>query len=278
MSDITQLREKIDALDGELLNLLNERARVAQKIGIIKNRESLPIYAPDREMKLLRGLVERSQGPLGADAIRAIYREIMSASLAIEKDVAIACLGPHGSPTHQAALAKFGSSVRYTFALEVSGVFELVAAEEADCGVVPLDDPAHGLVNHTLDELAITELQICADISPSASTEQGESPSARYLVMGRNANQPSGNDSTMLMLRIEDKPGALVAALEPFKKLEINLSQFASRPAKKGSEDIFFFVQADGHTRDLQIADLFRELSKKCRAVKLLGSYPKNDP
>jgi len=276
MSDLATLRKKIDALDGELLRLLNERARVAQEIGVIKNRESLPIYSPDREIRLLRSLVGRSEGPLRPEAIRAIYREIMSASLAIEKDVAIACLGPSGSPSHQAALGKFGSSVRYTFAPEVSGVFAEVAADRADCGVVPLEDPAHGLVNHTLDELAATDLSICAEIA-LGSGEDGDTacPSARYIVLGRTANAPSGHDRTMLMLRIENKPGALVSALEPFKDLAINLDHFSNRPAKKGSNDIFFFVQAEGHTRDLQGSDLFRELSKKCRAVKVLGSYPK---
>ena len=275
MNDLTDLRKKIDALDGELLRLLNERARVAQEIGVIKNRESLPIYSPDREIKLLRSLVGRSEGPLRPEAIRAIYREIMSASLAIEKDVAIACLGPSGSPSHQAALGKFGSSVRYTFAPEVSGVFAEVAADRADCGVVPLEDPVHGLVNHTLDELAATELSICAEIALGSSESGSNCPVARYVVLGRSANAPSGHDQTMLMLRIENKPGALVSALEPFKELAINLDHFSNRPAMKGSNDIFFFVQAEGHTRDLQGSDLFRDLSKKCRAVKVLGSYPK---
>lgn len=272
MSDLNELRQKIDALDDDLIRLLNERASLAAEIGVIKNRESLPIYSPDREMKLLRSLVARSTGPLRPEAIRAIYREIMSASLALEKDVAIACVGGPGSPTHQAALGKFGSSVRYTFLPEVAGVFEEVAADRADCGVVPLEDPHHGLSNQTLDELAASEVRICAEILP----EGGEGSPARYLVLGSQSNPPSGVDSTMLMLRIEDKPGALVDALAPFKDLRINLSHFASRPAMKGSQDTFFFVEATGHERDLQIADLFRELSKKCRAVKILGSYPKN--
>ncbi len=276
MSELVGLRERIDALDRDLLKLLNERARVAQEIGVIKSRESLPIYSPDREMKLLRGLVERSEGPLRPEAIRAIYREIMSAALAVEKDVAIACVGPLGSPSYQAALGKFGSSVRYTSCAEIAGVFEEVAHERADCGVVPLEDPAHGVVNQTLDALAITELSICAEIVPSSASDDARSP-ARYLVLGRQANAPSGHDQTMLMLRIENKPGTLVSALEPFKELEINLTHFASRPAMKGSNDIFFFVEAVGHTKDLQIADLFRELSKKCRAVKVLGSYPTSE-
>lgn len=276
MSELAGLREKIDALDGELLKLLNERTCIAQQIGVIKHRESLPIYSPEREMKLLRSLVGRSEGPLRPEAIRAIYREIMSAALAVEKDVAIACLGPMGSPSYQAALGKFGSSVRYTFSTEISGVFEEVAHERADCGVVPLEDPAHGLVNQTLDALAENDLSVCAEITPDSTSEDIRS-TARYLVLGRQSNPPSGHDQTMLMLRIEDKPGMLVSALEPFKDLEINLNHFASRPAMKGSNDIFFFVEADGHTKNLQIADLFRELSKKCRAVKVLGSYPKSE-
>ena len=277
MSDLTDLRQRIDALDGDLLKLLNERTLIAQEIGVIKSRESLPIYSPDREMKLLRSLIERSKGPLRPEAIRAIYREIMSAALAVEKDVAIACVGPVGSLSYQAALGKFGSSVRYTFSAEVAGVFEEVAGERADCGVVPLEDPAHGLVHQTLDALAENELSVCAEIVPDATSDDARSV-ARYLVLGRQPNAASGHDQTMLMLRIEDKPGKLVSALEPFKELGINLNHFASRPAMKGSNDIFFFLEADGHTKELQLADLFRELSKNCRAVKVLGSYPKSEP
>jgi len=277
MSDLTDLRQRIDALDGDLLKLLNERTLIAQEIGVIKSRESLPIYSPDREMKLLRSLIERSKGPLRPEAIRAIYREIMSAALAVEKDVAIACVGPVGSLSYQAALGKFGSSVRYTFSAEVAGVFEEVAGERADCGVVPLEDPAHGLVHQTLDALVENELSVCAEIVPDATSDDARSV-ARYLVLGRQPNAASGHDQTMLMLRIEDKPGKLVSALEPFKELGINLNHFASRPAMKGSNDIFFFVEADGHTKDLQSSDLFRELSKNCRAVKVLGSYPKSEP
>ncbi len=277
MSGLSGLRERIDALDGELLKLLNERTIIAREIGVIKSRESLPIYSPDREMKLLRSLIERSEGPLRPEAIRAIYREIMSAALAVEKDVAIACVGPIGSPSYQAALGKFGSSVRYTFSAEIAGVFEEVAGERADCGVVPLEDPAHGLVNLTLDALAANDLSVCAEIIPDSASEDTRS-AARYLVLGRQPNAPSGSDQTMLMLRIENKPGTLVSALEPFKELSVNLNHFASRPAMKGSNDIFFFVEADGHTKELQIADLFRELSKNCRAVKVLGSYPKSNP
>lgn len=275
MSDLNSLREKIDAIDSDLIRLLNERSIVAKEIGSVKSKQGLPIYSPEREERVLRSLVEKSQGPLTSEAIRAIYREIMSAALALEKDIAIACLGPSGGPAHQAAHSKFGSSVRYVFFPEVEDVLNEVTNNGADCGVIPLDDAEHGIFNQTLDQLAETELTICAEIAQAGTGSEEGRTESRFLVIGSAQNAPSGNDQTMLMLRIEDKPGALVSALEPFKELGINLSHFASRPASRGSQDILFFVVAGGHTRDLQAADLFRELSKACRAVKVLGSYPK---
>lgn len=277
MSSIDDLRTNIDSVDGEIIRLLNERAELAQKIGEIKMREGLPAYAPEREEMVFRKLVERNAGPLRPQAIRAIYREIMSAALSLEKDLVIACLGEAGSPAHRAATAKFGSSVRYAFFNDVIDVFAEVQKDQADCGVVPIDDATQGIASPTLDQLALTELAICAEIflgGDEDGEETSESRKSRFLVLGRSPNPPSTKDRTMLLLRIEDKPGALVSALEPFKQLSINLSHFASRPASKGSKDIFFFVEADGHIREMQLVDLFRELSKRCRAVKVLGSYP----
>ena len=277
MSDLGELRQRIDALDTELLRLLNERATLAKEIGVIKNRASLPIYSPDREMKLLRSLVERSNGPLRPESIRAIYREIMSASLALENDIVIACLGPAGSSTHQTALFKFGSSVRYTPANSIAEVIEQIRANKADCGVVPLEDPVHGFINATLDELTTTDLSICAEILPEADA-QNPATGMRHIILGRQINAPTGHDQTLIMLRIEDKPGALVSALEPFRQMQVNLAHFASRPSQSDKAETFFFVQTDGHVRDLETNGLLDALMQSCRSVKILGSYPKPQP
>lgn len=267
MTDLDDLRKQIDALDTELLRLLNKRAGLAKEIGVIKNRESLPIYAPDREMKLLRRLEERSQGPLRPEAIRAIYREIMSASLALEKDITIACFGASGSPAHQAALGRFGSSVRYKLCDTVAQVFSETSLGHADCGVVPLEEPGHGHTSPTLDCLGATDLHICAEIAVNGG--------ARFLVLGQYPNKASGTDRTMIMLRIENKAGSLVSALEPFGKLGINLAHFANLSSPEGSEDTLFFLEADGHREDLAKSGLLSELAGVCREVKILGSYPK---
>jgi len=215
--------------------------------------------------------VERSNGPLRPESIRAIYREIMSASLALENDIVIACLGPSGSSTHQTAISKFGSSVRYTPATTIAEVIEQVSANKADCGVIPLEDSVHGFINATLDELTTTDLSICAEIPPETS-------SLRHIILGRHINAATGNDQTLIMLRIEDKPGALVSALEPFRQLQVNLIHFANRPSQSDKSDTFFFVQTDGHVQDLEANGLLEDLTKSCRSVKVLGSYPKPQP
>lgn len=268
MSNLSELRVKIDALDTEILRLLNERATVAKEIGIIKNRASLAIYSPDREMKLLKSLEERSNGPLKPASIRAIYREIMSAALALEKDIVIACPGPSGSQSHQAALAKFGSSVRYETTPDTASAFALVAMGNADCGVVPLEDPEHGFQSATLDSLVDTPLHICAEI-PAYGDH-----TSRFLVLGRQPGAPSGSDRSMVMLEVENKPGALVSALEPFRKLDVNLHHFATRTARENSTSTWFFIEADGHSSDLEKIGLFSDLAKCCKSVKPVGSYP----
>ena len=161
---LDQIRIQIDRIDTELLRLLNERADLVHEIGTIKKKAGLPIYAPEREESLLQGLIQKNKGRLPAKAIRAIYREIMSASLALEKDLTIAFLGPEATWTHQAARSKFGLSVKYTPESSISDVFARVTRGTADYGVVPIENSLEGAVNHTLDVFMDSELKICAQI------------------------------------------------------------------------------------------------------------------
>jgi len=272
MSDLNPLRERIDSIDSQLVSLLNERARVVKQIGAIKEREGLPIYAPEREENLLRSLEARNEGPLTHHSLRAIYREIMSASLSLEKHLVVACAGPRGGLTHQAALGKFGSSIEYTFPAEIGDVFTLVQKHQADCGVVPVETAELGAIAPTLDQLARTELFVCAEIrieSPGSNQ-----PPDRFYVLGNQGNPPSGRDRTLFLLRLADQPSALFDALQPFVERGINLHHFANRPAGSGSKDLMFFAEAEGHLNDLSASDLLRELSRKCRAVKTIGSFP----
>ena len=164
---LPEIRKKIDVLDEQILRLLNERADCVHGVGELKRADGLEIYAPEREEQVYRSLAERNQrigGRLPESAVRAVYREIMSASLALEKDLRIAYLGPEATFTHQAARSKFGASVKYAPQASISEVFDAVARGRADYGVVPVENSWEGAVNHTLDMFLESELQVCAQI------------------------------------------------------------------------------------------------------------------
>ncbi len=166
--ELSDLRSKIDGLDNELIRLLNERADLVRDVGEVKRSTGQEIYAPEREEHVLSALVAKSAaqgGRLPPESLRAIYREIMSASLALEKDLAIAYFGPEATWTHQAARGKFGASVRYLSQGSISDVFDAVARGRADYGVVPIENSTEGAVNHTLDEFIESDLRICAQVA-----------------------------------------------------------------------------------------------------------------
>ncbi len=170
---LEEVRTKIDAIDQQLIRLLNERAELVQIVGEIKKKDGLDIYVPGREDALLRKLAElnRAQnGKLTERAIRAIFREIMSAALALENSLKIAYLGPAGSWTHQVAINKFGNSVAYAAEASIEGVFDRVASQEVDYGVLPIEHSTEGAVHHTLDHLVESTLQIYAEILWKAET------------------------------------------------------------------------------------------------------------
>src|SRR3984893_4161990 len=158
------IRKQIDEVDTKLLELLNQRADLVHEVSVVKKQAGLTLYAPEREEALRQGLERKNRGRLPATAIRAIYREIMSAALALEKGLTIAYLGPQATWSHQAARAKFGASVDYSPQTDIGDVFDQVARRCADYGVVPIENSVEGAVNHTLDLFMDSELKICAQI------------------------------------------------------------------------------------------------------------------
>jgi chorismate mutase/prephenate dehydratase len=165
---LREIRSRIDGIDAKLLELLNQRADLVHEVGVLKKRDGVSIYAPEREEQLLRSLSElneRVQGRLPAAAIRAIYREIMSASFALEKGLTIAYLGPIATWSHQAAREKFGASVQYAPQSSIAEVFNVVARGKADYGVVPIENSTEGAVSYTLDQFMDSDLRVCAQFS-----------------------------------------------------------------------------------------------------------------
>jgi chorismate mutase/prephenate dehydratase len=344
-------RKSIDELDEQIVRLLNQRTRHVLEIGGLKRKAGEEIYAPHRELAVLQRICQANSGPLPNESLRAIYREVMSSALALEKTMTIAYLGPEATFTHQAAIQRFGSSLRYFPQKTIAEVFTEVAKRRADYGVVPVENSTEGVVTHTLDMFVDSDLKIVAQIvmpiqhcllsrtprdhirklyihpqtlaqcrvwlqrhfpqaeiietsSNARSAElaakdrragaiagtlaaekyrlpvleydiQDSSANAtRFLVLGPKGPPPTARDRTSIMFSIQDKVGALHAALAPFRRYRLNMTKIESRPSKRKVWEYFFFVDCDGHAVDRKVSKAIALLEEHCSYVKVLGSYP----
>jgi len=348
---LQKLRNKVDRLDEKIISLLNLRASAIKTIGKLKIKHGKSVYVPEREMEVLNRIAQLNKGPLSAKALESIYREVMSASLALEKSLKIAYLGPQATFAHLAAIKKFGSQVTYIACNSIAEVFWEVEKDEADYGVVPIENSIEGAVSHTLDVFVDSDLKICSqlilevthnllgncplgkirdvysnpmvfgqcriwlqknlpqaqlvDVSSTtraAAMAKKEKNSAaiasllasqvyglkviasdiqdsahnvtRFLVVGKNIASRTGKDKTSLLFSVKDRVGALYEMLLPFRKYGVNLTKIESRPSKRKAWEYYFFVDILGHQDDPLIKKALGELEKKCRYLKILGSYP----
>ena len=160
-----ELRVQIDALDQQLLTLLNQRARLAQAVGEVKKIDGSPVFRPDREAQVIDRLKQRNPGPILADSIAPIWREIMSACRSLEGRQKVAFLGPIGTFTEQAAINYFGSSIDALACPNIDEVFRATSAEAADFGVIPIENSTEGVVTRSLDLLLQSRLTIVGETS-----------------------------------------------------------------------------------------------------------------
>ena len=162
--DLAPFRDKIDQLDRQIVELLNQRLTLAAEIGKLKRSTGGQIYVAEREDAVLRKVAELNKGPIRNDALRAIYREIMSAAIALEKPLMIAYLGPEATNAHAAAMKKFGASVNYHGMPTISDLFTAVEKGEADYAVIPIENSTEGSVRETLDLFVESDLKIVSQI------------------------------------------------------------------------------------------------------------------
>ena len=163
---LSRVRDKIDSLDRQVQSLISERARLAFRVRETKgdSRAAVDYFRPEREAQVLRGVVERNDGPLSDSEMIRLFREIMSACLAQQEPLKVAVLGPEGTFTQQAVYRHFGHSVHALSLPSIDGVFEQVQSGEADFGVVPIENSSQGIVSHTLDMFLVSDLKICGEI------------------------------------------------------------------------------------------------------------------
>ena len=161
---LDELRKQVDRLDSQIVRLINERAEVACEIGRLKKRGNNALYVPSREKAVYENISALNGGPLPDTCLKAVYREIMSGCLALEKPLKVAYLGPEGTFTHVAARRKFGDSVTYLPSATLDEVFAEVERGRADHGIVPVENSTGGGIHETLTRFLSSPLKVCAEV------------------------------------------------------------------------------------------------------------------
>ena len=315
------VRQKIDGIDSTLLELLSQRAQCAREVGEIKARfgDDGFIYRPEREAQVLRRLQALNQGPLADETITRLFREVMSACLALEQPIGVAFLGPLGTFSESAAVKQFGHAARLLPQASIDDVFREVEAGHADYAVVPVENSTEGAIGRTLDLLLGTSLKICGEVVvrihqnllsrstelsqitqvvshaqslaqchewlnrnladvpriPVASNIEDEpNNTTRFLVLGRFAAGPSGQDKTSLILSTPNRTGALQSLLAPLAQAGVSMTRLESRPARHALWEYVFFVDIEGHVDAEPVKSALNELAAEAAYLKVLGSYP----
>ena len=161
---LEELRNQINKLDLQLVELLNERARIVVEIGKLKNKTGKPVYSPDREKEVFATITKANKGPLPDKCLTAIWRELMSGSFALERPLRIGYLGPGGSFSHTAAMLKFGQSVEYEPLADIRSIFDEVSKGHCDLGLAPIENTTGGGVIETFDALIESDVKVCSEV------------------------------------------------------------------------------------------------------------------
>ena len=365
--ELGKLRDEIDSVDQQIQQLVNKRAQCAQKVADVKEHfskpgESVVFYRPEREAQVLRRVMERNQGPLPAEGVARLFREIMSQCLALEEPMKIAYLGPEGTFTQQAALKHFGHAVQCESQGSIADVFREVEAGGANFGVVPVENSTEGVITHTLDSFVGSNLHICGEVAlrihhhfllkkevlkeewiegavakptkvyshaqslaqcrqwldanwpgieriavssnaeaarraqeedgaaaiaseaaaelydlniETANIEDMPDNTTRFLIIGKQATDISGDDKTSLLIASKNKPGALYHLLAPFHEEGVSLTRIETRPSKSGTWNYMFFIDLEGHQNEEKVKKAMALVQQQCTDFKCLGSYPK---
>ncbi len=354
--DLEKLREAIDAVDSDLLRLLNRRMELAREAGRTKAEKNLPLFHPGREEMIFDRLTRTNTGPLPEYSLRSIYREILSASRLLQYPLRVTFLGPEWTYSHLAALSVYGHSAHYIPCPTLQDVFDTYLKGMADAAVIPIENSLQGAIGLSMDLLYENEVHVAsecyleiahylcghagaverierlyahpqtleqcrrwilenlrdAERHECASTAQaavlaGNDPAGaaicnlyaahhyglpvlaeriedhpgnttRFLAVAGQPNPPTGKDKTSILFAVSDQPGALYAALQPFARAGVNMTRIESRPNRVLRWQYLFYVDFDGHIDDVTVAGALCELKDHVSFVKLLGSYPRQDP
>lgn len=349
-ADIEALRERIDVIDQQLLELLSVRAGLATRVGRCKPAGGS--YRSAREGMLLQRVLQANPGPLSELQVHQVFREIISVCRALQQVPRVACLGPAGTFSHVAVLERFGNAVDLVLQEDIAGVFR--AVEGGSYGLVPIENSFGGSVHPTLELLEHSSLSICGESElrvrhcllgstldavhtvaahpqallqcrrwldrhlPGVRRVAAESTAAaavqlrsaddtglvaisntiaarlhelqvlaygieddsrnvtRFIVLGRSAEAPTGNDKTSVLFTISNQPGTLYRALACFAERGVSMLRIESRPSRRGPWEYLFFVDLAGHAAVAPLQDALQDLATRVVSLKVLGAYPRS--
>jgi chorismate mutase/prephenate dehydratase len=353
-TELAELRAEIDRVDRGILARLNERAALGERVGKIKSRAGRPVFSAARERDLLAALCRDNPGPFPAAAIEPVFREIISATRALESPLRIAYLGPEGTFAHEAARRYFGASATLVAVSPIAEIFAAVERGAVEHGVAPVENTTQGVVTETLDTLATAQVALCGEVllrvsyqllsrsgaledvksvashpqglaqcrgwldlqlpgiervetastaaaarlaaaepnvaavaSAVAGETYGLKPAAqaiedrrdnttRFLLLGRQAAAPSGQDLTSAVFTVrKTQPGALHGLLEPFARHGVNLTSIQSRPMPGKPFEYLFFLDLEGHREDAPVVAALAEAAAAAHSHRVLGSFPR---
>lgn len=277
---LNHLRDKLDSLDEQLLDILNERMQVVKQVGEVKAKDKSPIYRPKREQEILARLNGINNGILNQKAIESIFLEIFAISRNLELPENIAYLGPLGSFTHQAAESRFGAMSSYLPIDSITGVFEQVATKRAKFGVIPIENSSNGIVNDTFNALSKYSLKIIAeiglDIHHCLATSQDSLKNITKIYSKDIAFDQCYNflKETSLNETVELIPIESTAKAAKMAKKEPNSAAICSNIAAKLYDLPLLFENIEDHkrnrTRFLIVSDFDNEQSANCKTTILV--------
>lgn len=271
---VRNLRTKINRLDSRLVALLDDRAKAAIDMAVLKKKSKAGFYAPDREQEVHARTKRLSRGVFPLKALRAVYREIMSGCLGLEDNFHIIHPGSASGSAGKAARSRFGTSLKYKSSPSQSSLIKQVQSGQAGYGILELENSKRGLNGAALVLLLRAKVKICAEIlfpEPSLSCL----PHTRFVVVGKSDPRPTGYDRTSLILQISTSPGSLERVIDLLESSKIQVSHVETR-AKLGRPGcVGLFLELFGHHEDDNTKKGLGKLSRMSKGLRILGSYPR---
>jgi chorismate mutase-like protein len=265
---LNELREIIDQIDEKVVQLLNERCKIAGKVGVWKIENDHPIFVPEREKLLFDKLKKQNQGPLSNESLTSIYREIISGAIAIEQPLKIGyCLNKISPPLKHPARLTFGESAEYVLMDSVHDLFSALENNDINYGVVPFYDGNDCFDNDTIDSLLKTNMNIVAE---SISKTTG----ASSLIIGAQSPINTGDDRTALRLEIDKVESNLKSVIKILEESGIDIICCELRISQEGTDSNLVFIEVAGHPAEDNIKTAISQIERETLKIKLLGGYP----